>query len=105
VEADELARMLEDGGVPREAILRERTSVDTRTNAIEAARLIGERGGAGDVVIVTCSWHLPRAKKLFERAGLRVADGVGVPPPNATLLNRVWWSTRERISSWKDAVK
>lgn len=102
VEADELARMLEDGGVPREAILREGTSLDTRTNAIEAARLLSPRG-VSDVVVVTCSWHLPRAARLFERAGLRVVDGVGAKPPHPTLLKRAWWAARERVSTWKDA--
>jgi uncharacterized SAM-binding protein YcdF (DUF218 family) len=93
--------MLEDGGIPREAILRERSSLDTRTNATEAAKLLSARG-IGEVVIVTCTWHLPRATKLFERAGLRVVEGVGAPPPNPTLLERAWWTTRERLSTWKD---
>ncbi|MBX3222791.1 MAG: YdcF family protein [Labilithrix sp.] len=104
VEADELARMLEDGGVPRDAILRERVSRDTFENAVEAARLLTERG-LREVVVVTCSWHLPRAKKLFERAGLGVVDGVGAPPPHATLIARGWWTARERVSLWKDSLR
>jgi uncharacterized SAM-binding protein YcdF (DUF218 family) len=101
VEADELARMLRDGGVPEEAILRERASLDTHQNATNAARLLASRG-VRDVVVVTCSWHVPRATKLFQRAGLRVVDSVGAPPPNPTLLSRAWWSARERVSTWKD---
>lgn len=101
VEADELARMLRDGGVDDDAILRERTSVDTHENARHAARILEARG-VRDVVLVTCSWHLPRATMLFERAGLRVVDRVGAPPPDPTRLARAWWTIRERISSWKD---
>jgi uncharacterized SAM-binding protein YcdF (DUF218 family) len=101
IEADELARMLEDGGVPREVILRERSSRDTYENAAYASRLLAARG-LNDVVVVTCSWHLPRAVMLFERTGLRVVEGVGAPPPNPTLLSRAWWAARERVSSWKD---
>lgn len=104
VEADELARMLEDGGVPRAAILRERASLDTHGNATHAARLLSARG-AGEVVVVTCSWHLPRATKLFQRAGLRVVEGVGAPPPAPTLLSRAWWAARERVSLWKDSFR
>ncbi|MCW5833058.1 MAG: YdcF family protein [Labilithrix sp.] len=104
VEADELARMLEDGGVPAEAILRERASRDTFENATEAARLLAERD-LHEAVVVTCSWHLPRATTLFERAGLRVAGAVGAPPPDPTLLSRAWWAARERVSLWKDSLR
>jgi uncharacterized SAM-binding protein YcdF (DUF218 family) len=96
--------MLTDGGVPAEAILRERTSLDTSENATYAARLLSERG-IRDVVIVTCTWHLPRATRLFERAGLRVVQGIGAPPPNPTLLARAWWRARETVSSLKDALR
>jgi uncharacterized SAM-binding protein YcdF (DUF218 family) len=104
VEADELARMLEDGGVPKSAILRERSSLDTNQNATYAARLLAERN-VREVILVTCSWHLPRATRLFERAGLHVVQGVGAPPPNPTLLARAWWAARETVSSLKDALQ
>ena len=101
VEADELARMLQDGGVPDGAIVRERVSVDTHQNATEAARILRARG-IDEVAVVTCSWHLPRATRLFERAGLRVVEAIGAPPPEPTLLQRAWWAARERVSLWKD---
>jgi uncharacterized SAM-binding protein YcdF (DUF218 family) len=104
VEADELARMLHDGGVPEDAILRERESRDTHENAVYTARILSARG-VSDVALVTCSWHLRRATLLFERAGLRVVEGVGAPPPNPTLLARVWWTARERVSTWKDRYR
>lgn len=101
VEADELARMLREGGVPGEAIVRERCSLDTRDNARFAAALLGRRG-IRRIVLVTCSWHLPRAERAFRAAGLEV-DGVGVDPPDPSLLRRLYWSQRERLSSWNDA--
>lgn len=104
VEADELARMLADGGIPDDAILRERTSRDTRENALHAKKLLDARG-VTKIVLVTCSWHLPRATKLFARAGLRVVEGVGAPPPNPSLLAGLWWTTRERISSLQDLFR
>lgn len=105
VEADELARLLIEDGVPDDRIVRERTSRDTRENARNAARLLRDLGPRAheEVIVVTCSWHLPRATRLFERAGLRVS-GVGVPPPNPTLLQRVFWAGRERISMGKDLL-
>lgn len=101
VEADEIARMLRERGVPAEAIVRERCSLDTRDNARFAAALLGRRG-IGRIVLVTCTWHLPRAERAFRAAGLEV-EGVGVEPPDATFLQRLYWSQRERLSSWNDA--
>jgi uncharacterized SAM-binding protein YcdF (DUF218 family) len=100
VEADELARLLTEAGVPREAILCERMSQNTRENADYAAKILLSRG-VEDVVVVTCSWHLPRATKLFERTGLRV-QGIGAEPPDPGVLERLWWAARERVSTWKD---
>ena len=101
VEADALARMLREGGVPPDAIVRERCSLDTRDNARFAAAMLGRRG-IGRVLLVTCTWHLPRAERAFRAAGLEV-EGIGVDPPEPTLLQRLYWRQRERLSSWNDA--
>ena len=101
VEADVLATRLVTMGVPAGAIVRERCSLDTRDNARFAAAMLGRRG-ISRVVLVTCSWHLPRATRLFEAAGLEV-DGHPVPPPSPTLRQRAYWAAREALSSWKDA--
>jgi uncharacterized SAM-binding protein YcdF (DUF218 family) len=101
VEADALARMLRDGGVPPDAIVRERCSLDTRDNARFAAAMLGRRG-IGRVLLVTCTWHLPRAERAFRAAGLDV-EGIGVDPPQPSLLQRLYWRQRERLSSWNDA--
>ena len=104
VEADELARMLGDGGVPEEAIVRERASRDTYENAACAAALLRSRG-VREAVIVTCCWHVPRARKLFERAGLRVVASVGVPAPDAGFATRIYWAARERVALVKDLMR
>jgi uncharacterized SAM-binding protein YcdF (DUF218 family) len=101
VEADELARRLIAGGVPEESVVRERCSLDTRDNARFAAALLRRRG-LSRVVLVTCSWHLPRAERAFRAAGLEV-EGVGAPPPSSTFLERLYRRERERLSSWNDA--
>jgi uncharacterized SAM-binding protein YcdF (DUF218 family) len=101
VEADALAQLLIDARVPAGAVVRERCSLDTRENARFAAGLLARRGIDG-VLVVTCSWHLPRALGLFRAAGLR-AEGLGVEPPDATFAARAYWASRERVSAWKDA--
>lgn len=103
VEADELARLLVLGGVPAESVIRERCSLDTRDNARFAAVLLRRRDVAR-VVLVTCTWHLPRATALFEAAGLEV-EGLGVDPPPSSRLQRFYWRHRERVSRWKDALR
>lgn len=104
VEADDLARRLAGAGVSEAAIVRERGSRDTHENAVGAKRLLDDRG-IREVIVVTCTWHLPRATMLFRRAGLAVIDAVGAPPPSPTLLQRVYWRARERVSLWKDLLR
>ena len=101
VEADELSRRLVAGGVPQASVVRERCSLDTRDNARFAAALLRRRG-LSRVVVVTCSWHLPRAERAFRAAGLEV-EGVGVEPPPSSWLQRLYRVERERLSSWNDA--
>ncbi len=104
IEADAIARMLYERGVPPSAVLLDRASRDTRENAIHAAKLLRERR-RDRVVVVTCSWHLPRAERLFARAGLEVVEGIGVPPPDAGVVRRSYWFARERVASFKDRLR
>ncbi len=96
--------MLHEAGVPEEVVIRERRSRDTQENAIYAARLLRERG-ITDVVIVSCTWHVPRARRLFARAGLNVVDAVGAKPPNPTWFRRTYWAARERVAAVKDLFR
>lgn len=59
-------------GVPRERLLRESLSRNTRENASESLRLLRERGGIDRVVVTTSALHLRRAVHEFARAGERV---------------------------------
>jgi uncharacterized SAM-binding protein YcdF (DUF218 family) len=108
VEADAIARMLSEGdvaeGVPDEFILRERCSRDTHENAIYAARILRERN-IRHVALVSCSWHVPRAKRLFVRAGLSVDRTYGAPPPNPGILQQSYWAARERVAYVKDLLR
>ena len=101
VEADVLAEKLAELGVPRDAIVRERCSMNTTENAQYTARIL-ERRGMDNAVVVTCAWHLPRALRAFHKHGLD-AKGVGVPLPDRTaLVKRAYLNAREVIASWLD---
>lgn len=49
----------------------ETASLNTRENAIFSARIL-KRSGVNTIYLVTQAWHMPRARREFERAGLRV---------------------------------
>ena len=95
VEADAMADELVLGGVPRDAIVRDRLSLTTRDNARYSAIALKRRGHDA-ALLVTCAWHLPRATHAFEREGIRVV-GHPVSGPEITLPKRLWRSWRERI--------
>ena len=95
VEADAMADELVRGGVPRDAIVRDRLSLTTRDNARYSAIALKRRGHEA-ALLITCAWHLPRATHAFEREGIRVV-GHPVPGPEVTLTKRLWRSWRERI--------
>lgn len=73
-------------GVPESALLLEERSRNTEDNAANTARLAKSRG-IRRVLLVTSAVHMPRARLLFERAGL---DVVAVPVPE-----------RARRDSWR----
>lgn len=70
-EAEAMRSFLLDLGVPDSAIALEAGSKDTSANAAETARLLKGQG-VDTVVLVTSASHMPRARNLFERAGLKV---------------------------------
>jgi uncharacterized SAM-binding protein YcdF (DUF218 family) len=82
-EAALIRDLLVEFGVPEVAIVLETESRNTRENAINAARIVGERGWRTGL-IVTSAVHMPRAVATFRRAGLdflpAVTDIRAVPP-------------------------
>jgi uncharacterized SAM-binding protein YcdF (DUF218 family) len=58
-------------GVPEERIVRESTSLNTRQNAENCARIVRERG-IETVVLATSANHLRRAVREFYRIGVHV---------------------------------
>lgn len=69
-EAEAMARALQrEWGVP--VRWREAASSDTVDNARETARLL-QAAGVRRVVLVTHAYHMPRAQRALERAGLAV---------------------------------
>lgn len=70
-EAHSMQRFMVDLGVPDAAMELEATSENTRSNADETVRLLAGQG-IDRAILVTSALHMPRARRAFERAGLRV---------------------------------
>src|SRR5689334_4643365 len=77
-EASVMRDLAREAGVPETAVLLETVSRNTFENAAYTARVL--RGmGKTRVVLVSDRMHLPRAARLFRRAGLEVLGVAGVP--------------------------
>lgn len=71
-----MRKWLIEKGVPEDRIIPETASYDTLQNLKNAKALLPE--GVDGVTVVTSDYHLPRAVRIAEDAGLK-ADGVGSP--------------------------
>lgn len=78
-EARAMARAIATLGVPKDVLLLEQRSRDTRGNAAYTAEL-ARHHGIRRVLLVTSALHMPRAELLFRRAGLEVVP-MPVPEP------------------------
>lgn len=87
-----MAAILQEVGVPEAAIRLEDTSTNTAENIRNAVALLeGER----DVLIVSDAYHLPRARLIARREGLRAS--VSAPPRHG---ERLW----PQIKGWAREV-
>jgi len=59
--------------IPDSAIILEENSIDTAGNAEEVAKII-EKHGFSNVGLLTVGFHLPNARTLFERFGVKIDD-------------------------------
>lgn len=104
--ADAMATALrEDFGVPVKWV--ERRSRDTAENAAFSAQLL-RKDGVTRIVLVSDAMHMPRAKAVFERAGLEViaaptmffgkqAYSVHAWLPSAEGMRRSWYAVYELL--------
>ena len=99
-EAEGYARALLDAGIPGNRVLMELCSLSTSENAAYVASLFRARGWSS-AALISCDWHLPRARLCFERTGItcRLVPAISPTPPP---LLRGYRAFRERVSLWID---
>lgn len=67
-----MAGFLAKIGVPMEDIIVEKESKNTRENAVNAAKILNNDFADGKFLLVTSGYHMPRAKRCFEKIGVAV---------------------------------
>ena len=99
-EARALADGLVERGVPPNAIALECLSYSTLENASFCARVLEARA-ATTTALVTCDWHMKRARSAFEAEGLSPLE---LPAPTPKTGATATWLrlARERASAWLD---
>ncbi len=95
-EADVVARRLTSLGVPRAAVFPELSSMTTAENALFSVEL-ARHLGMPRLLLVTCTFHLPRALECFRASGA-IATGLGAPSPPSSLRARLRRSVHERCA-------
>lgn len=59
-------------GMPKKDIIVESTSKNTHENAVNTAKIVTENYPSASCVLVTSGYHMPRAKRCFDKTGLTV---------------------------------
>ncbi len=72
-EADYVANFLVRTGIPDSLIIRENQSVNTFENGLFTAKWLKENHPEASVILVTSAFHMPRAKRVFEKQGVKVS--------------------------------
>jgi uncharacterized SAM-binding protein YcdF (DUF218 family) len=104
-----LVEALADAGVPRERILLDSASANTRAHAVNVGRMLRERG-ISRFVLVTSATHIRRATMAFRQEGLEpIASAASLPSADTGM--RMWRrllpdldSLRTSEEVWYDAL-
>ena len=66
-----MATLLEMMGVPDSAIIEEPNSLNTYENAVNVQKILDQKG-IKEILLVTSAFHMPRARLIFEKLGMKV---------------------------------
>ena len=99
-EAEAYQQALARAQVPLTRVMLELRSLSTSQNALFVAQLFRSKAWRR-AALVTCDWHMPRAKVLFERAGVECVP-MPAPSPPSSLWVRGYRRARERVSLFID---
>ena len=82
-ESGDMAIILEQLGIPRDAILQDPNSLNTYQNAVNVKRILDELD-IHRILLVTSAMHMPRSRLIFKKQGIDV-----IPAPTDFLVTAV----------------
>jgi uncharacterized SAM-binding protein YcdF (DUF218 family) len=85
-DAENMARVLTEIGIPVDALISEDVSRNTHENAVETRRILQDQG-IDRIVLVTSAVHMPRAESVFRKAGFAV-----IPAPTDYQITEQDWA-------------
>ncbi len=97
-EAEALSRALIDRGVPESVIVQENWSLSTLENARCVAHLLAD-SACRHVSLVTCDWHMARAKHCFRLLGFS-SEALAAPSPAVGAVRRTLRRLLEHTRTW-----
>jgi uncharacterized SAM-binding protein YcdF (DUF218 family) len=93
-EAEVMADVLVEAGVPRGSIMLEPTAVNTLGSALACAALLGRSDRTA--YVATSAYHMPRCVVLLRLAGVRARPGRMPSVPASQRWSKRWfWRLRE----------
>jgi uncharacterized SAM-binding protein YcdF (DUF218 family) len=96
-EAQVMAAMLAEFGIPRSEMLLEDKSRNTRQNGLNAVAIM-QQNNIGKILLVTSAFHMHRAQSVFEKLGIKVvpaATDYQVLEPDPSILD--WLPNAEAL--------
>ena len=84
-EARLMTEALKIMSVPPEAIMLERTSLNTYENALASYEVLHKQG-INNVILITSAMHMPRSSRIFKQTGLNV-----IPAPTDFWFTNADW--------------
>jgi uncharacterized SAM-binding protein YcdF (DUF218 family) len=102
-EAIKTARLLQSVGVPREDILIHSSPKDTKEEAVKIKEVLG----SNPFILVTSSYHMPRAMKIFQNIGLKVtpsASDYQIKDSDKTYTSPDGYSLNKSTRAWHEYI-
>lgn len=103
-----LRRYLMKIGIPIQDIIVEKLSRNTRENAIESYKMIGNDSIQPKILLVTSAFHMRRAKKCFEKVGFKNIDTFPTTNFHGTFrvdFNYLFVPDVEILAKWNFLIK
>ncbi|NCJ05154.1 YdcF family protein [Synechococcales cyanobacterium C] len=75
-ESKDMAELIQTMGVPASALWQDKTSLNTRENAVNVKQILDTQTITGSILLVTSATHMPRALAIFEKLGI---DAIASP--------------------------